>query len=169
MFTLFSSTIFIMQSEYGLKSLRTLKSPQRNSFSFWGQNPSGWILADFCPQDRSSANSVDVNSWCHTSFQASRLHVFIFLDIIQWCVQSRMLYRPGVWSDSYRQHHVRCLSWVHLYSTDTYQYSPLEVVINVDIMKIPTDVVVYHDDCQLHVADLNYCYLASVSWWSLVR
>jgi len=46
-------------------------------------------------------------------------------------------------------------STILLYSTDT--YSPLDVVINVDGMKRPTDIVVCRDDRQLYVADYHYC------------
>jgi len=46
-------------------------------------------------------------------------------------------------------------STILLYSTDT--YSPLDVVINVDGMKCPTDIVVCRDDRQLYVADWPYC------------
>jgi len=46
-------------------------------------------------------------------------------------------------------------STILLYSTDT--YSPLDVVINVNGMKRPTDIVVCRDDRQLYVADWPYC------------
>jgi len=46
-------------------------------------------------------------------------------------------------------------STILLYSTDT--YSPLDVVINVNGMKRPTDIVVCRDDRQLYVADYYYC------------
>jgi len=46
-------------------------------------------------------------------------------------------------------------SAILLYSTDT--YSPLDVVINVDGMKRPSDIVVCRDDRQLYVADWTYC------------
>jgi len=49
----------------------------------------------------------------------------------------------------------RWSSTILLYSTDT--YSPLDVVINVDGMKDPHDIVVCRDDRQLYVADWDYC------------
>jgi len=46
-------------------------------------------------------------------------------------------------------------STILLYSTDT--YSPLDVVINVDGMTYPWDIVVCRDERQLYVADEDYC------------
>ena len=59
--------------------------------------------------------------------------------------------------DSVMYRYVVCAasSTILLYNTDT--YSPLDVVINVDGMRHPTDIVVCRDDRQLYVADLHYC------------
>ena len=47
-------------------------------------------------------------------------------------------------------------STIRLYNTDT--HSPLDVVINVDGMNSPRDIVVCRDDRQLYVADWRrYC------------
>jgi len=51
-------------------------------------------------------------------------------------------------------------STILLYSTDT--YSPLDVVINVDGMERPTDVVVCSDDRQLFVAEYDCIWRVSV-------
>jgi len=78
--------------------------------------------------------------------------------VIKWCV---MLYVVD-----YVVHGVTVLdnimyvvcdesSTIRLYSTDT--HSPLDVVINVDGMKDPRDIVVCRDDRQLYVADWRYC------------
>jgi len=44
-------------------------------------------------------------------------------------------------------------STIRLYNTDT--HSPLDVIINVDGMKAPRDIVVCRDDRQLYVADCD--------------
>jgi len=46
-------------------------------------------------------------------------------------------------------------STIRLYNTDT--FSPLDVVINVDGMRDPCDIVVCRHDRQLYVADWPYC------------
>jgi len=46
-------------------------------------------------------------------------------------------------------------STIRLYNTDT--YSPLDVVINVDGMRDPCDIVVCRHDRQLYVADYCHC------------
>jgi len=46
-------------------------------------------------------------------------------------------------------------STIRLYNTDT--FSPLDVVINVDGMRDPRDIVVCHHDHQLYVADCYDC------------
>ena len=46
-------------------------------------------------------------------------------------------------------------STIRLYNTDT--YSPLDVVINVDGMRDPHDIVVFRHDRQLYVADCYDC------------
>ena len=46
-------------------------------------------------------------------------------------------------------------STIRLYNTDT--HSPLDVVINVDGLKHPCDIVVCRDDRQLYVADWRSC------------
>jgi len=51
-------------------------------------------------------------------------------------------------------------STILLYNTDT--YSPLDVVINVDGMKDPTDIVVCRDDRQLYVAEYDCIWRVSV-------
>jgi len=46
-------------------------------------------------------------------------------------------------------------STIRLYNTDT--FSPLDVVINVDGMRNPLDIVLCRHDRQLYIADWNYC------------
>jgi len=46
-------------------------------------------------------------------------------------------------------------STIRLFNTDT--FSPLDVVINVDGMRDPLDIVVCRHDRQLYIADWNYC------------
>ena len=48
-----------------------------------------------------------------------------------------------------------CSSTIRLYNTDT--FSPLDVVINVDRMRRPGDIVVCRHDRQLYVADYPDC------------
>ena len=52
-------------------------------------------------------------------------------------------------------------STIRLYSTDT--HSPLDVVINVEGMRFPRDIVVCRDDRQLYVADSFCIWRVSVS------
>jgi len=58
-------------------------------------------------------------------------------------------------------------STIRLYNTDT--HSPLDVVINVDGMKHPCDIVVCRDDRQLYVADWYCVWRVSVSDHSYVK
>jgi len=52
-------------------------------------------------------------------------------------------------------------STILLYNTDT--YSPLDVVINVDKMRLPRDIVVCRDG-QLYVADWNRVWRVADDW-----
>ena len=54
-------------------------------------------------------------------------------------------------------------STIRLYNTDT--YSPLDVVINVDGMRDPCDIVVCRHDRQLYVADIGDIYFGSECIW----
>ena len=58
-------------------------------------------------------------------------------------------------------------STIRLYSTDT--HSPLDVVINVEGMRFPRDIVVCRDDRQLYVADSFCIWRVSVSDCTYVK
>jgi len=58
-------------------------------------------------------------------------------------------------------------SIIRLYNTDT--HSPLDLVINVDGMKDPLDIVVCRDDRQLYVADDDSLWRVSVDDHSYVK